>query len=98
MKRNPKERQGRVYLDYLQNAKGQTLASVYSVRAKPGATVSTPLLWSEVNKKLHPSQFTIKNIPARIQKHGDLFKSVLGEGINMEKILTKLENLLVDKI
>jgi bifunctional non-homologous end joining protein LigD len=91
MVRDPKKRQGLVYLDYLQNIKGQTLASAYSVRAKPGATVSTPLLWSEVTKKLHPSQFTIKNMPARIQKHGDLFKQVLGKGIDIKKVLKKME-------
>lgn len=94
MVRDPKKRQGKVYLDFLQNIKGQTLASVYSVRAKPGATVSTPLKWSEVTEKLHPSQFTIKNIPKRVQSHGDLFKGVLGEGIAIEKILRNLEQSL----
>jgi bifunctional non-homologous end joining protein LigD len=93
MKRNPKERQGLVYLDYLQNRRGQTLASAYSVRAKPGATVSTPLEWSEVTKKLHPSQFTIKNVPDRVQKQGDLFKAVLGKGIDIEKVLKKVPTL-----
>lgn len=90
MKRNPKERKGLVYLDYLQNIEGQTLASAYSVRAQPGATVSTPLLWSEVTNKLHPSQFTIKNIPKRIQKHNDLFKEVLGKGIDMRSLLDRM--------
>jgi bifunctional non-homologous end joining protein LigD len=90
MIRSPKERQGKVYLDFLQNRPGQTLASAYSVRAKPGATVSTPLEWSEVTKKLHPRQFTIKNAPKRLDKVGDLFKPVLGKGIDMEKIIKKL--------
>jgi bifunctional non-homologous end joining protein LigD len=90
MKRSPKERQGLVYLDYLQNRVGQTLASAYSVRAKPGATVSTPLKWEEVTKKLHPSQFTINNVPERIQKHGDIFKGVLGKGIDIAQVLKKL--------
>jgi bifunctional non-homologous end joining protein LigD len=90
MVRDPKKRQGLVYLDYLQNIKGQTLASVYSVRAKPGATVSAPLEWSEVTKKLHPSQFSIKNMLKRVEKHGDLFKPVLGKGIDIQKILKKL--------
>lgn len=89
--RDPKQRQGLVYLDYLQNRKGQTLASVYSVRAKPGATVSTPLEWSEVTKKLHPSQFTIKNMPARIQKKGDLFKGVLGKGIDILDVIKRID-------
>src|SRR6185437_2650044 len=90
IKRNPKERIGLVYLDYLQNIEGQTLASVYSVRARPGATVSTPLLWSEVTEKLHPSQFTIRNMQNRLQKHGDLFNGVLGKGIDMKKLLNKM--------
>ena len=93
MKRNPQDRKGLVYLDYLQNIKGQTLACVYSVRARPGATVSTPLLWSEVTEKLHPSQFTMKNVPYRIHKYGDLFKKTLGKGIDMKKLLEKIENL-----
>ncbi len=88
--RNPKDRQGKVYLDFLQNARGQTLASVYSVRPKPNAPVSTPLKWSEVNKTLHPSKFTMKNIPKRLQTQGDLFKEVLGKGIRIEKVLNKL--------
>ncbi len=90
MKRNPKDRIGLVYLDYLQNIQGQTLASVYSVRAQSGATVSAPLHWSEVTSKLHPSQFTIKNMPERMQKEGDIFKKVLGIGIDMKKILEKM--------
>lgn len=93
LKRNPKDRQGMVYIDYLRNSKGQTAASVYSVRAKPGATVSTPLKWEEVNKRLDPSQFTIKTMRKRLEKHGDLFKGVLGKGIDMKKILKKLEKL-----
>jgi bifunctional non-homologous end joining protein LigD len=95
LKRSPSERRGRVYLDYLQNIQGQTLASAYSVRAKPGATVSTPLKWSEVTKNLHPSQFTMKNTLQRIQKHGDLFKGVLGKGIDMEKLLN---TMMLEKI
>ncbi len=87
LERSPKKRQGLVYLDFLQNRKGQTLASVYSVRARPGATVSTPLEWSEVTAKLHPSQFTIKNIPERIQKKGDLFEGVMNKGIDIKKVL-----------
>lgn len=91
MVRNPNNRQGKVYLDFLQNARGQTLVSAYSLRAKPEAPVSTPLKWSEVNKKLRPSQFTMKNIPRRLDTHGDLFKEVLGKGIDMKKILKKMK-------
>jgi bifunctional non-homologous end joining protein LigD len=76
----------------LQNRRGQTLAAPYSVRPKPGATVSTPLLWKEVNNKLDPSMFTIKNILKRIDKVGDLWKPVLGKGIDIQKILKKLQD------
>lgn len=79
-----------IYLDYLQNSRGQTLASVYSARPKSGATVSCPLHWKEVKQGLHPSQFTIKNIINRIKKKGDVFEGVLGKGINIHTALKKL--------
>ncbi len=88
--RNPRERKKQIYIDYLQNRGGQTLAAPYSVRPKPGATVSTPLEWKEVKKGLHPSQFTIKTIFKRLEKKGDLFKGVLGKGIDMKTCLKKL--------
>lgn len=84
------KRKGRIYLDYLQNKKGQTLASVYSVRPKPGATVSAPLHWKEVKPGLHPSQFTLHNMTRRLDKTGDLFKGVLKEKINLKKCLMNL--------
>ncbi|HEV7781274.1 MAG TPA: non-homologous end-joining DNA ligase [Chitinophagaceae bacterium] len=80
----------RIYVDFLQNSGGQTLASVYSLRPVPGATVSTPLEWKEVNHRLHPSQFHIKNIQRRIEKKGDLFASMLTNGISIGKALKKI--------
>jgi bifunctional non-homologous end joining protein LigD len=80
-----------IYLDFLQNRKGQTLSCAYSLRPKPGATVSTPLEWKEVKSGLHPSDFTFKNIMKRIEKKGDLFKGVLLKGIDMMKCITKLQ-------
>jgi bifunctional non-homologous end joining protein LigD len=91
MERSPKRRQGKVYLDYLQNSRGQTLAAPYSLRTKPGATVSTPLEWKEVNRKLNPSDFTIKNILKRIEKKGDLWSRVLGKGIDLNKIVKQMQ-------
>lgn len=88
-KRDP----NKIYLDYLQNRKSQTIASVYCVRPKEGATVSMPLLWKEVKPGLKPADFTIKNALKRIQKKGDIFKGVLGKGINMEKALNTLSSL-----
>jgi bifunctional non-homologous end joining protein LigD len=88
-----KRKKNQVYVDYLQNSRGQTLASAYSVRPKPGATVSAPLEWKEVKKGLHPSQFTIKNIKKRADKKGDLFKGVLGKGVDIPAALRKIEKL-----
>jgi len=88
-KRNSKH----IYMDYLQNRRGQTIASVYSLRPKPGATVSTPLLWDEVKPGLSPKQFTIYNTLERVQRMGDVFKGVLGKGINLKKCLENLEQV-----
>lgn len=93
LERHPAKRQKKVYLDYLQNNKGQTLAAPYSVRPKPGATVSTPLEWKEVKKGLSPQDFNIKNIFTRLKKKGDLWKPVLGRGIDLKKALSKIEKL-----
>ncbi len=82
-----------IYMDYLQNSRGQTIASVYSLRPKPGATVSTPLLWEEVKPGLSPKQFTIYNTRERVKKMGDVFKGVLGKGIDLGKCLEKLQSL-----
>lgn len=90
LKRKPKERQQRVYLDVYQNNKGQTLVPPYCARARPGATVSTPLKWSEVKSGLNPKQFTIKTVVERVKKAGDLFKPVLGKGIDIEAAINKL--------
>ncbi|MBF4507877.1 DNA ligase D [Flavobacterium sp. JLP] len=92
LERSIKKRNHKIYIDYLQNRKGQTLAAPYSVRPRPGATVSTPLEWSEVNNKLHPSQFTIKNVLNRFEKKGDLWAPILSKGANIKKIIKKLED------
>jgi bifunctional non-homologous end joining protein LigD len=66
-----------VLIDSNQNGEGKTIASVYSVRPREGAPVSTPLRWDEVNDKLDPSSFTMDVVRERIRKHGDLFEPVL---------------------
>ena len=93
LERNPYKRKGKIYLDFLQNGATQTLAAPYSVRAKPGATVSTPLHWDEVKKGLQVKDFTILNVPARIKAEGDLFKGLLGKGIDLEKVLKKTSSV-----
>jgi bifunctional non-homologous end joining protein LigD len=94
LERMIKKRDGKMYLDYLQNRPGATIASPYSVRPKPGAPVSMPLDWSEVKKGMTPGDFTIKNSIDRLKKTGDLFAGVLGKGINILKIIKTAEKEL----
>jgi bifunctional non-homologous end joining protein LigD len=72
-----KRPKGRVLVDYNQNAWGRTLASIYSVRPKPKATVSTPVTWEEIEKGVRIEDFRMDNVPARIAKRGDLWKPLL---------------------
>jgi bifunctional non-homologous end joining protein LigD len=88
--RSPAQRQGRVYLDYLQNGRGKTLVAPYSVRPVPGATVSTPLRWSEVRPALKPSEFTIHTLAKRVDRIGDLWAPILSRGIDLEECLKRL--------
>jgi bifunctional non-homologous end joining protein LigD len=68
---------GRVLVDYNQNRWGSTLASIYSVRPRPDATVSTPVTWREVDKGVRIEDFTVRNVPARVARLGDLWKPLL---------------------
>ena len=90
LERSLSKRGPKIYIDYLQNSAGQTLASVYSVRPVPGASVSTPLEWKEVNHQLSPKQFTMQNIFQRLKKKGDLFLPVLKEANSIDKALKAL--------
>jgi bifunctional non-homologous end joining protein LigD len=78
---------GRVVVDYKQNAWGQTLASIYSVRPKPLATVSTPVAWKEVERGIRLEDFRIDNVRQRIAKLGDLWKPLLAakERTNLDR-------------
>ena len=68
---------GRVLVDYNQNRWGSTLASIYSVRPRPEATVSTPVTWKEIEKGVRIEDFTVRNVPARVARLGDLWKPLL---------------------
>lgn len=94
LERSPTKRKNKVYLDFLQNSFGQTIASPYCVRPQPGASVSAPLEWSEVKKKFLPSDFTIRNMVKRLEKKGDIFKPVLGKGIDLDEVLKILKSAL----
>jgi len=93
LERKIKDRGGKMYLDFLQNRPGATIACAYSLRPKPGATVSMPLHWDEVKVGLAMKDFTIKNALERIRAEGDLFEGTLGKGIDMEKALAKAQGL-----
>jgi bifunctional non-homologous end joining protein LigD len=80
-----------VLIDANQNGEGKTIASVYSVRPKPGAPISTPLRWDEVNAKLDPASFTMATVLERVRKHGDLFEGVLTTRQRLDKALASLQ-------
>lgn len=85
-------RSGKMYIDFLQNRSQATIAAPYSLRPKPGATVSMPLHWAEVKKGMKMSDFTIFNAADRIKNEGNIFKPVLGKGINLEKVVKQFKN------
>ena len=86
-----KRDKNKIYLDYLQNRRGQTIASVYSLRPKNGSPVSMPLEWKEVRFGLRPTDFNIHNALERMKEKGDLFKPVIGRGIDILKIIKNLK-------
>lgn len=86
-------RKGKMYIDFLQNRPQATVAGPYSLRPKPGATVSMPLHWEEVKKGLKMTDFTIFNAIDRIKNEGDIFKKVLGKGIDLAQTLKKIEKV-----
>ncbi|MBB6502613.1 DNA ligase D [Pedobacter cryoconitis] len=86
-------RKGKMYLDFLQNRPGATIAGPYSLRPKPGATVSMPLHWDEVKPGLSMKDFNILNAVDRLRSEGDLFKGVLGKGIDLEKVIHKAKSV-----
>ena len=85
-----RRRRGTIYIDYLQNILGKTLATAYSARASDYAGVSTPLTWKEVDAGVDPREFTIRTAPARFRKAGDLWKGLReSDPADLESILQK---------
>jgi len=88
VERTVSKRSGKVYIDYLQNGRAKTMAFVYSLRPHPGAPVSTPVTWEEVEKGIDPGQFNIHTIQARIKQVGELYSPLLAiEGQDLSPIL-----------
>ena len=93
--RHVSKRGDKVYIDYLQNRHGQTIVAPFSVRPLPGATVSMPLLWEEVNASLDPRAFTIKTAIERLERLGaDPVARVLEEIPDLGEILQTLAGVL----
>ncbi|MCL6478128.1 MAG: non-homologous end-joining DNA ligase [Peptococcaceae bacterium] len=89
VERKVAKRRGKVYLDCLQNGRGKTMAFQYSLRPLPGAPVSTPLLWDEVEKKrVDPGYFNIRNIFKRLEKYGDIMADMPKHRQSIKKLLT----------
>lgn len=91
LERKPSKREKKIYLDVYQNNFGQTMVAPYTVRARPFAPVSTPLKWEELEKGLKPTDWTIETVIDRFKKTKDLFKPVLGAGVNLSAVLKKLD-------
>ena len=90
MSRHIPSRKGKVFIDSRQNRAGATIASVYSVRPRPGAPVSTPIRWEELDR-IRPDDFTIGTLWDRISRYGDLFAPVLSGGQRLEEAEKALE-------
>ncbi|MEW6684422.1 MAG: DNA ligase D [Nitrospirota bacterium] len=89
-----RSREGKVYIDFGQNGHGRTIVAPYSVRPLPGAPASCPLQWKEVTSRLDPARFTIKSLPAYIDKTGDPLAPVLTGSIDMGDAIAKIEAAL----
>jgi bifunctional non-homologous end joining protein LigD len=83
-----------IYVDHMQNARGKSVVAPYSVRPKPGATVSAPLEWKEVErKKIRTADFHIKNMPRRVESKGELFRPVLRKRQKLEGVFERAREL-----
>ena len=88
------DRGGRIYVDVGRNGYSATFAAAYAVRARPGAPVSAPCTWQEIEQgKVEPRSFSVRTLPKRVEKVGDLWADLLKHGYSLEKPLAKLERL-----
>ena len=87
VERSVRARGPRVYVDYLQNINGKTLATAYSARASEYAGASAPLTWDEVDAGVRREEFTIATMPARIRAVGDLWKALRSSaGVDLSRV------------
>ena len=91
LERSPAKRKGRVYLDYLQNRSGATMAAAYALRPREGAPVSTPLEWREVTSRLDPLDFNIRTVPERLARKGDAWRDLFKKRLDLNAALARFE-------
>jgi bifunctional non-homologous end joining protein LigD len=92
MEWNTARRKGKVFFDYNQNSKGKTIASIFSARPTPSATISMPVRWEELSS-ITPTDFNILNVPVAIKKTGDSWKNILEEKQDIDKILENVNQI-----
>jgi bifunctional non-homologous end joining protein LigD len=91
LERNPAKRRGRVYLDYLQNREGATMAAPYVLRPREGAPVSMPLAWKEVTPRLDPLEFNIRTAPERLARKSDAWRDLFKKRLDLNAALARFE-------
>ncbi|HKW86373.1 MAG TPA: hypothetical protein VJM82_04825, partial [Nitrospiraceae bacterium] len=89
-------REGKVYIDFGQNGHGRTIVAPFSVRPLPGAPASCPLPWEQVTARLDPRRFTIKTLPAQMEKTGDPLAPVLTGSLDMAAAIARIETQRAD--
>ena len=94
VERLPRGRGGKVYVDFLQNRKSATVVPPYVARPVPGASVSMPLEWDELNGDLHPGMFTIENTPSLLAQRGDRFRATLTDQQDFAPAIERLQEYL----
>jgi len=87
------KRKGKVFFDYNQNARGKTIASVYSLRPTVNATVSMPVEWKKLDS-IFPTDFTILSAPEMVRKNDDYWQNVLSDKQDLRKIISQADELL----
>jgi bifunctional non-homologous end joining protein LigD len=97
LERMPDKRRGKVYLDYLQNTSQKTNAAVFSVRPRPGATVSMPFKWSELKLSVKPQDYTLRTVPSLLKRKGDPWKGFFKKKADMKKALALLEKNIAER-
>ena len=97
LERSPGKRRGRIYLDYLQNRKGATMAAPYALRPVPGATVSTPLDWREVTARLDPADFDIRTAPRRAARRPDPWRNFFQDRVDLARALARIERWRLER-